>query len=413
MRSLIPAVLREEPQFARYFAGQALSMVGDRITFVVVPFAVLSIPGTNAADVGLVSAATLVPFLVFALAGGVWADRLPRQRVMLVSDLVRFVTQALVAGLLLSGHAQVWHLVALMAVFGTADAFFAPAAAGLMPLIVSPDRLQEANGLRGLVMSTGLVAGPALAGGLIFLVGSGGAIALDALSFAVSAVFLARLKPRAADLAAPEGGFLAQLRAGFSEVVSRSWVWSTLAALSIYHVVVLPSVYVLGPVLAEQEFGGATSWSIVVAAFGVGSIMGDVLAMRVRMKRPLAVAAAALSVAACQALIIGIGPTIPVIAALEAVTGVAVSLAFTLWETSLQAHVPQASLSRVSSYDYLLTAGLMPLGLAVVGPVAQAIGLRPTLYAMTLLAVPAALALLTIPAVRHLPAPAPTPTPST
>ncbi len=406
MRSLIPAVLREEPQFARYFAGQALSMVGDRITFVVVPFAVLSIPGTDAADVGLVSAATLVPFLVFALAGGVWADRLPRQRVMLVSDLVRFVTQALVAGLLLSGAAQVWHLVVLMAVFGTADAFFAPAAAGLMPLIVSPDRLQEANGLRGLVMSTGLVAGPALAGGLIFLVGAGGAIALDALSFAVSAVFLARLRPRATEAAAPEGGFLAQLREGFTEVVSRSWVWSTLGALSVYHVVVLPSVYVLGPVLAEQEFGGATSWSIVVAAFGVGSIVGDVLAMRVRMKRPLVVAAAALTVASCQALIIGIGPTIAVIAALEAVTGVAVSLAFCLWETSLQAHVPQASLSRVSSYDYLLTAGLMPLGLAVAGPVAQAVGLRPTLYAMTLLAVPAALALLAIPAVRRLPAPA-------
>ncbi|MEV4417984.1 MFS transporter [Catellatospora sp. NPDC049609] len=408
MRSPIPAVLREEPQFARYFAGQALSMVGDRITFVAVPFAVLSIPGAGAAEVGLVGAATLVPFLVFALAGGVWADRLPRQRVMLVSDLVRFVTQALVAGLLLGGVAQVWHLVVLMAVFGTADAFFAPAATGLMPLIVSPQRLQEANGLRGLVMSTGLVAGPALAGALIFLVGAGGAIALDALSFAVSAVFLARLHPRAADTAAPEGGFLAQLREGFTEVVSRSWVWSTLVALSIYHVIVLPSVYVLGPVLAEEEFGGATSWSIVVAAFGVGSIVGDVLAMRVRMKRPLVVAAAALSVASCQALIIGIGPTIPVIAALEAVTGVAVSLAFTLWETSLQAHVPQASLSRVSSYDYLLTAGLMPLGLAIAGPVSQALGLRPTLYAMTLLAVPAALALLAIPAIRHLPAPTPT-----
>lgn len=410
MRSPIPALLRDEPQFARYFAGQALSMVGDRVTFVAVPFAVLSIPGTGAADVGLVGAATLVPFLVFALAGGVWADRLPRQRVMLVSDLVRFVTQALVAALLLSGTAQVWHLVGLMAVFGVADAFFAPAATGLMPLIVNQDRLQEANGLRGLLSSTGLVAGPALAGVLIFLVGPGGAIAFDALSFAVSAAFLARLTPRAAEAAAPEGGFLAQLREGFAEVMSRSWVWSTLAALSVYHVVVLPSVFVLGPVLAEQEFGGATSWSAVVAGFGVGSIVGDLLAMRVRIRRPLVVAAAALAVASCQALIIGVGPSIPVIAALEAVTGVAVALAFTLWETSLQAHVPQASLSRVSSYDYLLTAGLMPLGLAVAGPVAEMLGLRPTMYAMTLIGIAAALALLAIPAVRHLPAPTPAPT---
>lgn len=408
MGSLIPAVLREERQFARYFYGQALSMVGDRISFVVVPFAVLSIEGAGAAEVGLVSAATLAPFLVFALAGGVWADRLPRQRVMLASDLVRFVTQALVAALLLGGVAQVWHLVVLMAVFGTADAFFAPAAAGLMPLIVGPERLQEANALRGLIMSTGLVAGPALAGGLIFLVGPGGAIALDALSFAVSAAFLARLAPRAADPAdVPQGGFFAQLREGFTEVVSRTWVWSTLGALAVYHVVVLPSVFVLGPVLSAQEFGGAAAWSVVVAAFGVGSIVGDVVALRVRIGRPLVIAAAALAVASCQALIIGAGPTIPVIAALEAVTGVAVSLAFTLWETSLQAHVPQAALSRVSSYDYLLTAGLMPLGLAVAGPVAQTFGVRPTLYAMTLLAVPVALALLAVPSIRHLHAPAP------
>ncbi|GIG06093.1 MFS transporter [Catellatospora coxensis] len=408
MRSLIPAVLREERQFARYFYGQALSMVGDRISFVIMPFAVLSIPGADAADVGLVSAATLVPFLVFALAGGVWADRLPRQRVMLVSDLVRFVSQAMVAVLLLTGAARISHLVVLMAVFGTADAFFAPAAGGLMPLIVGPERLQEANALRGLVMSTGLVAGPALAGGLIFLVGPGGAIALDALSFAVSAAFLARLRPRAADPAdAPRGGFLAQLREGFTEVMSRTWVWSTLAALSVYHVVVLPSVFVLGPVLSAQEFGGAAAWSVVVAAFGVGSVVGDVIALRVRIGRPLVIAAAALAVASCQALIIGAGPTIPVIAALEAVTGVAVALAFTMWETSLQANVPQAALSRVSSYDYLLTAGLMPLGLAVAGPIAQEIGLRPTLYGMTLLGVPAALALLAVPAVRRMRAPEP------
>lgn len=414
MRSLIPAVLREERQFARYFYGQALSMVGDRISFVIMPFAVLSIPGAGAADVGLVSAATLVPFLVFALAGGVWADRLPRQRVMLVSDLVRFVRQALVATLLLTGAAQIWHLVVLMAVFGTADAFFAPAAGGLMPLIVGPERLQEANALRGLVMSTGLVAGPALAGGLIFLVGPGGAIALDALSFAVSAAFLARLTPRAADPAdAPQGGFFAQLREGFTEVVSRTWVWSTLAVLSVYHVVVLPSVFVLGPVLSAQEFGGAAAWSVVVAAFGVGSIVGDVIAMRVRISRPLVIAAAALAVASCQALIIGAGPTIPVIAALEAVTGVAVALAFTMWETSLQANVPQAALSRVTSYDYLLTAGLMPLGLAVAGPVAQEFGLRPTLYGMTLLGVLAALALLAVPAVRRMRAPEPVAQPVT
>ncbi len=407
MKSLIPGVLRDEPQFARLFVGQSLSVLGDRVSFVAVPFAVLSVGG-SASDVGLVAAAGLLPMLLFTLVGGVWADRFRRHRIMLISDMVRFAVQALLAGLLLTGVAEVPHLVLLMIIFGTADAFFMPAATGLMPLVVRPDRLREANALRGFVQSSGLVLGPALAGGLVALAGPGGALALDALTFAVSAAFLARLKPREAapksGRATGGGNFLRELREGWAQVRSRSWLWSGMAAMAVYHVVVLPSVFVLGPVLAEREWGGAASWSVVVAAFGIGSVVGDVCAYRLKVARPMALAAAALAVASCQAIIIGSGASLALIAFLEAVTGVAVSLFFVLWETALQTHVPETALSRVSSYDYLLSAGLMPLGLTLAGPVSESVGVRPTLYVMTAVAVPAALALLCVPAVRRLPA---------
>ncbi|GHJ48768.1 MFS transporter [Catellatospora sp. TT07R-123] len=401
MRVGVPSVLREEPQFARYFAGQLLSVLGDRITMVALPFAVLSVGG-SASDVGLVAAAALVPFLLFALVGGVWADRLPRHRVMLASDVVRGVLQAAIAALLLSGTARVWHLVVLMGLFGIADAFFTPAATGLMPLVVSQHRLQEANALRGFTFSTGVVIGPVVAGALIAGFGPGGAIALDAATFGVSAYFLARLNPRAPESTAEHAPFLRQLVDGFAEVRSRSWLWATMGVVSVYHVIVLPSVFVLGPVLAEREFGGAAGWAAVVTGFGVGSIVGDLIALRVRVRRPLIVAAVAFAVSSCQALVIGAGPNLLVIAALEAVTGVAVSLAFTLWETALQEHVPQASLSRVSSYDHLVSTGLMAVGLAVAGPAADAFGMRPTLFAMTAVGAPAALLLLALPAVRAL-----------
>ncbi|MFI0960885.1 MFS transporter [Streptomyces sp. NPDC021080] len=407
MKSLVPAVLRDEPQFARLFFGQSLSVVGDRMSFVAVPFAVLSVGG-SASDVGLLAAAGLVPMLLFALVGGVWADRFPRHRIMLVSDLVRFATQGLAAVLLLTGVAEVRHLVLLMIVFGTADAFFMPAATGLIPLLVGPGRLREANALRGFVQSASLVVGPALAGGLVALAGPGGALAVDALTFAVSAAFLARLTPgdpaAATTRPSSEGGFITDLRAGWTQVRGRTWVWSGMAAISVYHVVVLPAVFVLGPVLAESEWGGAAGWSIVTAGFGIGSIVGDVCAYRLKVEHPMALAAAALAVGSCQAVIIGSGATVVVIAVLEAVTGVAVSLFFVIWETALQTHIPEAALSRVSSYDYLLSTGLMPLGLALAGPVADSLGVRPTLYAMTIIAVPAALALLCVPAVRRLPA---------
>ncbi|MFE0200813.1 MFS transporter [[Kitasatospora] papulosa] len=407
MKSLIPGVLRDESQFALLFVGQSLSVLGDRVALVAVPFAVLSVGG-SASDVGLVAAAALLPMLLFTLVGGVWADRLRRHCIMLVSDLVRFATQGTTAALLLTGVAEVPHIALLMVVFGTADAFFMPASMGLMPQVVSPERLREANALRGFVQSCALVLGPALAGGVVALSGPGGALALDAVTFAVSAAFLVRLRPRetaSGTAQAPTGGaFLMELRAGWVQVRTRTWVWSGMAAIGVYHVVVLPSVFVLGPVLAEQEWGGAASWSVVVTAFGIGSVIGDVCAYRIRIARPMAVAAAALAVASCQALIIGAGNSLALIAVLEAITGVAVSLFFVLWETALQAHIPEGTLSRVSSYDYLLSAGLMPLGLALAGPVSDSLGMHSTLYAMTLVAVPAALALLCVPAVRRLPA---------
>ncbi|MFC8452803.1 MFS transporter [Kitasatospora sp. NPDC057223] len=407
MKPLLPALLRDEAQFARLFAGQSLSVLGDRVSFVAVPFAVLSVGG-SAFDVGLVAAAALLPMLLFTLVGGVWADRFRRHRMMLASDLVRFATQGAAAVLLLTGVAEVPHLVLLMAVFGTADAFFMPASTGLLPLVVPAERLREANALRGFVQSSGLVLGPAVAGALVALAGPGGALALDALTFAASAACLAGLAPRGAAAgqeSAPGGGaFLTELRAGWTEVRSRTWVWSGMAAMAVYHVVVLPSVFVLGPVLADREWGGAASWSVVVAAFGVGSIVGNVCVYRLRPARPMAVAAAAMVVASTQAVIIGSGGSVAVIAVLEAVTGVAVALFFVLWETALQTHVPEGSLSRVSSYDHMVSAGLMPLGLVLAGPVSDALGVRPTLWAMTAVAVPAALALLCVPAVRALPA---------
>ncbi|WP_431683246.1 MFS transporter [Kitasatospora sp. KL5] len=403
MKSLLPRLLHDEPQFARLFAGQSLSVLGDRVTFVAMPFAVLSVGG-SASDVGLVTAAALAPLLLFTLAGGVWADRLPRHRIMLVSDLVRCAVQATAAALLITGSARVPHLALLMVFFGTAEAFFTPAATGLLPLVVPRERLREANALRGFVQSSGLLVGPAVAGLLVALLGPGGALAFDAATFAVGALSLAGLRPRREE-ASDAGGstFLAELRAGWAEVRTRAWVWSGLAAAAVYHVVVLPAVFVLGPVLAESEWGGAAGWSLVVAAFGIGSVVGDICAYRLKSQRPMAVAAAALAVASCQAAIIGSGGSLALVAALEAVTGVGVALFFVLWETALQTHVPGAALSRVSSFDSLLSAGLMPVGLAVAGPVSASLGVHSTLWAMTAVAVPAALGLLCVPAVRRLP----------
>jgi MFS family permease len=395
-------VLRE-PAFRNLFLGQALSRLGDRIAPIALAFGVIGIGG-SAADLGLVVAAGSIPFALFALIAGVWGDRLPRRSVMLASDGVRAVVQATAGGLLLAGSAEIWMLAALAAVYGTADAFFWPAMNGLLPETIESDVLQEANALMGSTQSVSNILGPVIAGILIVAVDPGGAILLDALTFLVSIAFLLQIEAGALGAGgAEEGeGFLDQLRGGWHEVRSRVWVWTGLIALGAYHVIVLPAVFVLGPILAEQEMNGAKSWAVITAGFGVGSVVGQVLIYRIRFSRPLRASFCGLAVASSQAAIIGSGLPVGAIAALEAVTGVAVAIGFTLWEMSLQEHIPSRALSRVSSYDFTVSIGLMPIGLALAGPISNAIGLHTALRLMSVVGIASALACLSVPAVRRL-----------
>jgi predicted MFS family arabinose efflux permease len=398
----MPPTLRIRGPFRLLFAGQALSVVGDRITPIAIAFAVLGLG--SATDLGLVLAASGVPFALFAVAGGVVSDRVGRRRVMIVSDIVRTLSQATVAVLLLTGSAEVWMLVVLSAVYGTAAAAFMPALIGLIPQTVPPDRLQEANALLGFTRSIASVAGPALAGILIAIGGPGDAIAIDALTFALSAACLIALRPdRAAAAADAEenDGFAARLRSGWREVRRRPWLASGLGAMAAYHVFVLPAVWILGPALAESDLDGASSWAIIVACFGVGTIAGNLLALRLSIRRPVLVAAIALVGAATQAVIIGSGLGTAGIAILEIPAGIAVSLFFTLWDTNIQEQVPPAAVSRVSSYDFAVSLGLMPLGMAVAGPIAAAAGVQTTLIAMSAVGMVAALAWLAVPDVRR------------
>jgi MFS family permease len=398
---LVPATLRAAEPFRLLFAGQALSVVGDRITPVAIAFAVLAIGDVT--DLGIVLAAGGIPFALFAIAGGVVSDRVGRREVMIASDVIRTVSQAVTAALLLSGSAKVWMLVVLSAVYGTSAAVFMPALIGLIPQTVPPERLQEANALLGVTRSVAYVAGPALAGVIIAIGGPGEAIALDALTFALSAACLIALRPweGAPEPAEEEDRFTARLRAGWREVRARPWLTWGLAAMAAYHVFVLPAVFALGPALAAQELSGASSWAAIIACLGVGTVTGNLIALRLRLRRPVLVAAVALIGACTQAAIIGSGVGTAGIAALMVLAGIAVSLFFTLWDTSIQEQVPPHAVSRVSSYDFTVSLGLMPLGMALAGPVAGELGLHTTLVAMSAAGATVALAWLAVPDVRR------------
>jgi MFS family permease len=405
LRALVPEVVRTEPQFRLLFAGQVLSLVGDRVMLVALPFAVLEAGGGIGA-VGLVVAAELVPFLIFAIVGGVVSDRSDRRRVLVASDVTRLIVQAVGGTLLLADAASPVTLGVLAALYGTADAFFQPAFTGLMPQTVShPGQLQQANALRGLSFSVSSIAGPAVAGVLVGTIGAGAAMLFDAGSFAVSVACLLRLRPRVAAEATEETppAFLAAVRGGWREVRSRRWILAGLGAMCAYHAIVLPAVFVLGPVSVSEQLGGPGAWAIVVVSFGIGSVLGDLLLLRLRPRHALRVAGIALIGASCQAAVYGSGFGLVGMCILQCAAGVGVTTFFTLWEVSLQEHVPGEALSRVSSFDYLSATVLMPVGTALAGPIAAAVGTQATLLTMSAIGIACALAFLSVREVRDLP----------
>jgi MFS family permease len=389
-----------ERQFKRYFIGQTTSYLGDALLPVAVSFAVLDLTG-SASDLGLVLAARMVPVVLFLLVGGVWADRLPRHLVMLGSDVGRGVAQALLAVLLLTGTAELWHLLVLQAVYGIAEAFMRPAAGGLLPTIVPVARLQQANGLMAASVNTAYVIGPAVAGILVAATGAGTAIAIDAATFAVSTASLALLRVPPAAAHATRLPFLADLRAGWDEFRLRTWLWVTVAGFSFHLLTVVAPLMVLGPVVADTELGGARAWGAIAAAIAIGALAGSVAATRVRPARPILTIGVLTAGPVFTAVALALALPTPAIAVLGFIAGASEGFSEVIWYTALQQHVAPAALSRVSSFDTLGSFVFMPVGFALAGPVAGAIGPSAALAGIAACAVATSLVLVTVPAVRQ------------
>jgi MFS family permease len=390
-----------ERRFRLLWLGQSTSALGDALVPVALAFAVLGLPGGSASDLGLVFAAQVLPLVTFILVGGVWADRLPRQIVMLTSDAVRGAVHATIAALLLTGAAQLWHLIALIAVYGAAEAFFRPAQSGLTPSTVSPERLQQANALLGFSASSANVLGPAVAGVIVAFGSAGLAFAIDAGTFAVSAVSLSLLRVAPAARAASES-FLHELRLGWRDFTSRTWLWVEVAWATVFIFLALAPYLVLGPVVAKQSLGGAGAWAAILTGFGVGELAGGVLALRWKPERPLLAISALTLLTAPTFALLALRAPVALIVAAQLGAGLSMGFYGAVWTTTMQQHVPPDRISRVSAYDWLGSLAFLPLGFALAGPVSGAIGVSTTLWIGAGVTVVSTFAVLAVRDVREL-----------
>jgi MFS family permease len=377
--------------------GRVSSAMGDSVIGVALAFAVLA-TSRSAVALGLVLACFTLSRVALTLVGGVFADRLPRREVMLVCDGARAIVQAFTATMLFTGQMTVPLFCVTISIFGAASAFFGPASTGLVPQTVSPERLQSANALLGLSQSLTNVFGPAISGVFVAAFSPAWVFAFDALTFVVSAYFLLRLR-LPAHVRPMTQNFVADLAKGLHEVRSRAWVWASMISFSLTNLC-FAAFLVLGPVVARDELGGAREWGWIAAGGAVGAVAGGALALRLRPRRPLSAGFSAWML--CALPLLALAPPLP---ALAIAGGYAIGLAGisfgqALWQTTLQERIPAEVLSRVSSYDWLVSFVFMPIGFIAFGPLAEEIGIGTTLVAAGLVLAATNLTVALLPPVR-------------
>jgi MFS family permease len=365
--------LWRETDFRWLFLSQAISTTGDRIVLVALALLVTERTGSTT-DLGIVVAAQTLALVTFLLLGGVWADRLPRHRIMVSTDLLRGALHALLAVLILADALEIWQLVAIEVLFGAAEAFFRPAYSGLVPQTVPEDLIQEANAANGLTQTLAEFAGPAIATVLVLTLGTGAAFAVDAATFFVSAGLLALVRPRPRGEPARRTSLRAELREGWCEVRSRAWVWVTIAVFSLNLVLCYAPYVVLGPTVAGERYGNPAVWGWIVASVGAGTAAGALIALRWRPRRPLL-----LGILFCMPfgdVLVGLSFGAPFALILPAAvcSGIGLALFGVWWETALAQRIPPAALSRVASFDWMGSLGLLPLGYVLIGVLADELG---------------------------------------
>ncbi|MBP8534466.1 MFS transporter [Streptomyces sp. MK37H] len=375
--------------------------LGNAGALIAAAFAVLE-AGGDGGDVGLVAAARTLPLVVFLLIGGAVADRLPRHRVMVAANSLNCLSQAVFAVLVLSGEARLWQMAVLSALGGTGQAFFAPAAEGMLLSSVNGEQAARAFALFRMGMNGAQIGGAALGGALVAVVGPGWVLAVDAAAFAVAGALRSLLDVHAVAQREPGSGMLRDLREGWREFVGRPWLWSIVVQFSVVNAVVGAAEAVFGPLVAEDHLGGARPWGLALAAFGAGTVLGGLLMVRWRPRRMLLAGSLCVLPLALPSAALAVPVPVAPLAVVMFLVGVSVEVFGVSWMTALHQEIPEDKLSRVSAYDWFGSVAMVPLATALAGPAEEAFGRAASLWGCSALILALTLAVLTVPDVRRL-----------
>ncbi|MFJ2768477.1 MFS transporter [Streptomyces sp. NPDC087300] len=386
--------------FGLFFAARAVAKLGDTMLPVALAAGLLD-HGYGAGAVGLAMAATTVCFAGLVIFGGVFADRFSTRLLMIGADAVRLGTQALAAVFFFTGHVVLWQICVIGAVNGAAAALFQPGVASTVPRLAAD--VQRANGAIRVAESTASLAGPAVAGVLVGLASPGAVFAAHAATYGLSALCLVllRLPPALAGSLPQSEGFRADLVQGWREFRARTWLWGVIAIFGVLMITTTGPTVPLVATLVVQEHGSG-AYGLVNSALGAGTVVGGLIALRLRPRRMLRAGSLALFGYCAFPTAVGAQLGVPLMALGAAVAGAGISFWGVMWATSVQTQVRPDVLNRIHAYDVAGSLAMLPVGQALAGPAASAFGAERVLITGGVMAAVVCLALLSVPAIRGL-----------
>ncbi|MFC7216873.1 MFS transporter [Streptomyces polyrhachis] len=382
-------------------AAAVITGIGTSGALIASMFAVYE-AGGSATDAGLVAAARTLPLVAFLLIGGAVADRFPRHRVMVAANTLNFLSQGLFGLLVVTGQAQLWQMALLSALGGVGQAFFAPAAEGMVLSSVGEGDAGRAFALFRLGMNGAHIGGAALGGALVAGVGPGWVLLLDAAAFALAGGLRAFLDVSGVPAREKSEGLVTDLRVGWREFVSRPWLWAIVLQFSVVNAVVAAAESVYGPLVAREHLGGAVPWGLALSAFGAGTVGGALLMMRWRPRRMLLVGILCVFPFALPTAALAVPVGARELAAVMFVSGVSIEVFGVTWMTALRQEIPEEKLSRVAAYDWFGSLAGVPLAAALAGPAMGVFGRGGALWGGAVVIVVLTAAVLCVPQVRRL-----------
>lgn len=387
--------------FSMLVSARLISNIGNGLSPIALAYGVLSLPGADGSDLSIVMGARYLPLIIFMLVGGVFADRFQRNRIVGGSDIIGSALVAVSALSLIAGFSSVLLLAVMGALFGVLNALWWPAMSGVLPEILPKEKLQEGNAIIGLMSNIGVVFGTLLGGVIVTLTSPGWALLIDGATFFIAGLIVWNLKLDAKSrIESP--GILHDLRIGWREFISRSWLVTMVIAFAFINMAFDSMISILGPLNFSDPETGPRNWSYNLAGLTIGMMIGGVIVLKFKFKHPLFVSMILVAISGIWDFALAFDLSLAISIAAGIFSGIAVEIFLVTWSTSMQTHIPEESFSRVNAYDSLGSYGFAPLGIIIAGPLAEAFSVNSILFATGSITLLASAVALSVKSVRTL-----------